>query len=579
VATADSDCPRGRGSVLEDDLDRDVVRDLDAHQLAERAFVGVDVDETLVDAHLPVLPRRGPLAVGGLSGGNLERLGRQRHRTGQLHAGLARDVSDLATDRVEVFGAGARQPDACLLHELLALVDAEDATGRDRLAHVADGEAPEFRDLARRLDAERLLRPDRYDGGVAVLDEVRVLLFDLPGGRVDFLVQRLDRTGDLCGVSVEDRRVAGRDDARVLHDDDLGLERLGDRRRVVGGATDVTAADVVLADAADVEPDVVTGARARDFLVVHLDGLDLAAHVAGLEDHVVAGVHRPGLDAADGHGPDAGDGVDVLDRQAQRGVRRRLRLGQRVERLEQSLTVVPARIVGGFGDVVALERGERDELRVVRVELDLLEQLGDLFDDFLEATFLVVDEVHLVDTDDHLADAEGASQEDVLLGLGLNAVVGGDNEDSVVSLGRARDHVLDEVAVARTVDDGEEVIVGVELLVGDVDGDTALALLGEVVHDVGELEAALALLLGLFFVLFDDVLGYAPRLVEEAPDQCALPVVDVTDNSQVLVWLVFAHCCISRAEALCGNLSAVGVKTISIATVRYPDAVLRFATR
>ena len=51
------------GLVLEDDLDGDVVRDLDPHQLAERAFVGVDVDEPLVDAHLPVLPRSGPLTV------------------------------------------------------------------------------------------------------------------------------------------------------------------------------------------------------------------------------------------------------------------------------------------------------------------------------------------------------------------------------------------------------------------------------------------------------------------------------------------------------------------------------------
>ncbi len=58
-------------------------------------------------------------------------------------------------------------------------------------------------------------------------------------------------------------------------------ERLGDRRRVVGRATDVTAADVVLADAADVEPDVVAGFRLRDFFVVHLDGLDLAADVDG----------------------------------------------------------------------------------------------------------------------------------------------------------------------------------------------------------------------------------------------------------------------------------------------------------
>jgi hypothetical protein len=78
---------------------------------------------------------------------------------------------------------------------------------------------------------------------------------------------------------------------------------------------------------------------------------------------------------------------------------------------------------------------------------------------------------------------------------------------------------------------------------------------GEVVHDVGELEATLALLLGFFLVLFDDVLGYAPRLVEEAPDHRALPVVDVADDGQVLVSLV-AHGLISRERRALWELFA-----------------------
>ncbi len=133
----------------------------------------------------------------------------------------------------------------------------------------------------------------------------------------------------------------------------------------------------------------------------------------------------------------------------------------------------------------------------------------------------------------------------MLTGLGRDAVVGCDDEDGVVGLRGARDHVLHEVAVARTVDDGEVVLVGVELLMGDVDGDTTLAFLGEVVHDVGELEAALALLLGFLAVLLDDVLGHAPGLEEEPPDHRTLPVVDVADDGQVLVWFV-AHGQVSR---------------------------------
>jgi Trk K+ transport system NAD-binding subunit len=50
----------------------------------------------------------------------------------------------------------------------------------------------------------------------------------------------------------------------------------------------------------------------------------------------------------------------------------------------------------------------------------------------------------------------------VLAGLGRDAAVGGHDEHGVADLAGARDHVLDDVVVARTVDDGEEVLVGVE---------------------------------------------------------------------------------------------------------------------
>jgi hypothetical protein len=137
------------------------------------------------------------------------------------------------------------------------------------------------------------------------------------------------------------------------------------------------------------------------------------------------------------------------------------------------------------------------------------------------------------------------AKKDVLAGLGRDAVVGRDDEHRVVCLGGARDHVFHEVTVARAVDDGEVVVVRVELLVGDVDCDATLALLGEVVHHVGELEAAFALFFGFFSVLLDYVLGDAPRLEEESTHERALAVVDVADNSQILVRFV-THGVITR---------------------------------
>src|SRR5699024_6494990 len=126
---------------------------------------------------------------------------------------------------------------------------------------------------ARRLDAQRLLRTHGDDRGVTRLDEVGFLLGNLPACRVDLRVDGFDGAGDLCGVGVEDWCVARGDHRRVLHHDDLCLEGFGDRRRVLGGTGDIAPADVVLADATDVEPDVVARPGFGDFLVVHFDAL------------------------------------------------------------------------------------------------------------------------------------------------------------------------------------------------------------------------------------------------------------------------------------------------------------------
>ena len=68
--------------------------------------------------------------------------------------------------------------------------------------------------------------------------------------------------------------------------------------------------------------------------------------------------------------------------------------------------------------------------------------------------------VHLVDGDDELTDTEGEGKESVLAGLTVLGDTGleltstsGNDEDGAVSLGGTSDHVLDEVTVARGVND------------------------------------------------------------------------------------------------------------------------------
>ena len=95
--------------------------------------------------------------------------------------------------------------------------------------------------------------------------------------------------------------------------------------------------------------------------------------------------------------------------------------------------------------------------QLAQLQLDQFEQL------------LVVDQVDLVEEDDQGRDADLAGQQDVLAGLGHRAVGGRDHQDRAVHLGRAGDHVLDVVGVARAVDVG---VVPLLALVLDVrDGD------------------------------------------------------------------------------------------------------------
>ena len=94
----------------------------------------------------------------------------------------------------------------------------------------------------------------------------------------------------------------------------------------------------------------------------------------------------------------------------------------------------------------------------------------------------------------------------MLLGLRLHRVVGGHAQHRGVCLAGPGDHVLDEVPVTGRVDDRPVVVRCEELLVCDIDGDTAFTLFLEVVHHVREPESSLATLGRFLLESIDDVL-------------------------------------------------------------------------
>src|SRR6266705_3695223 len=300
-----------------------------------------------------------------------------------------------------------------------ALLDFDDLTRRDGLSHVPDREAPHLRERLERLDDEGFRRSDLDAGRVAGLEEVGLLGLRRARLRVEHRDDLLEGAGDLGRVRVEDRRVPGRDDARMVQDDDLRGEGLRDRRRVVRRPGDVAPAEILLVDPADVEADVVARLRLRDLLVVHLDRLDLADLVRGHEVDLHPDLQDPGLDAADGHGPRARDRVDVLHREAQREVRRLRRDGQGVQRLDEGRDLVPRHLGRRLRDVLALVRADRDERDLVDLVADALQESGELRLQLVKPRLgkRRLRRVHLVDRDDQLLHAERAGEEDVLLRL------------------------------------------------------------------------------------------------------------------------------------------------------------------
>eukprot|EP01017_Pseudomicrothorax_dubius_P039922 TRINITY_DN6188_c0_g2_i8.p1 TRINITY_DN6188_c0_g2~~TRINITY_DN6188_c0_g2_i8.p1 ORF type:complete len:129 (-),score=16.16 TRINITY_DN6188_c0_g2_i8:199-585(-) len=90
--------------------------------------------------------------------------------------------------------------------------------------------------------------------------------------------------------------------------------------------------------------------------------------------------------------------------------------------------------------------------------------------------------VHLVHADNHLLDIKAEIQKSVLSGLSILGDTGlelpgwrGSHQNLAVSLGGSGDHVLDEVSVSWGIDDGEEVLLSLELPERDIDCDTTLS--------------------------------------------------------------------------------------------------------
>ena len=152
--------------------------------------------------------------------------------------------------------------------------------------------------------------------------------------------------------------------------------------------------------------------------------------------------------------------------------------------------------------------------------------------DPLEDVLVVVDQVHLVDGDDQVRDADQMRQVGVAAGLRQHALARIDQDDGEVGGGRGGDHVARVLLVARRVGDDVLARAGGEVAVGDVDGDALFALGLQAVGEQRQVDRFQAALLrgardggqG----VGEDRLG----VEQQAADQRALAVVDAAAGQE-----------------------------------------------
>lgn len=415
------------------------------------------------------------------------------------------------------------------LDSFLALLlrpdDALDDTDGNGLPHVTDGETTKRREVSERLNTQWLGRLQVDDTGISCLDELGVFFQDLTRTTVHLLLDVSEFARNMGGVTIEHGRVSVGNLSRVVHHNDLSLERRHTRGGIVLGIRgDVSTTEILDGNVLDVEANVVSRDGLRKRLVVHFDRLDFSNNTSGGEHCVDTGLDDTSLNTADRDSSDTTNLVHILERKTEGLISGALGRGDQVKCLEQVGSLVPGHVGGFLNHVITLPSRYRDKRDLHRLVADLLEKVEEFALDFIVAFLGELDGliVHLVAGDDHLLDTKGVSEKSVLTSLSIlgdtsleTTLRRVNDQNGDVSLRCSRNHVLDEVTVSRGINDGELVLGRLELPQSDIDGDTALTLRLEVIEHPRVLKRSLSKLRGFLLVLLDRTLIDTSTLINQ----------------------------------------------------------------
>ena len=265
----------------------------------------------------------------------------------------------------------------------------------------------------------------------------------------------------------------------VEHPDELGGEAAGDVGDVVRVHQHVAAAqvDFVFEDDGD--------RHGREgFLQGPVEGgqfLDAGDAARGERHDFVAGLQDAGGELAGEAaeievGPD-----DVLDGETEFGEVAVLGDGRRFEMFEERRAFEPRGAGAAFDDVVAIERGDGEERQVL--QSDVFGVGGEILLNLIEDGLAEFDQIHLVDGDGDVGNAEQRGDVGVAARLGQDALARVDQHDGEIGRGGAGGHVAGVLFVARRVGDDELALGRGEVAVGYVDGDALFAFGAEAIGE------------------------------------------------------------------------------------------------
>jgi len=312
------------------------------------------------------------------------------------------------------------------------------------------------------------------------------------GVDVDSVFQFGHGAGDDTGGLFEPVAFAG-DEGLFVHPDDHGVDVGGDLGDGVGAFRfcvdeHVAAGDVDFVFEGD--GDAHGGEGFVQFSVEGDNGFDGAGFSGGEDSYGVAFSDDSGGDGS-GEAAEVGVGAeDELDGEAEITEISVAGDLDGFEVLEECFSAIPVHGGGWFDDIVAVEGAHGDEVDVAEAEGFCEGEV--IFADFVEAGLGVLDEVHFIDGDDEVFDAEEGADVGVAFGLDLYAVAGVNEDDGEVAGGGAGSHVAGVLFMAGGVGDDEFAFIGGEVAVGDVDGDSLFAFGAEAVGEESEVDLAFA---------------------------------------------------------------------------------------